>query len=98
MEYDTKGGARCLMAAEGQHGAGCVGHWEGSQVEPLFKRIYGRGLGNVLGEIIPFDNSSWEQRKFIGITIRPDGLKFIFVVGSEARISPGKYIICGDGH
>ena len=82
----------------GQLGAGCAGHQEGSRAKPLLKLIYGRGLGNVLGEIIPFDNSSWKERKFIGVTICPDSLEFIFMVGSEARISLGKYIIRGDSH
>ena len=43
-EYDTKGGARCLVAANGQLGAGFAGHQEGSWAEHLLKIVYGRGL------------------------------------------------------
>ena len=49
------------MAAEGQLGAGGAGHLEGSRVEPLFKAVYGRGLGSVLGESVPFNKSSWNS-------------------------------------
>ena len=34
-----QGSARCLVAAEGQFGAGGAGHLEGSRAEPLFKAV-----------------------------------------------------------
>ena len=34
-----QGSARCLVATEGQLGAGGAGHLEGSRAEPLFKAV-----------------------------------------------------------
>ena len=75
LDYVTKfGGARHLVAAEGQLRAGCTGHRVGSPVKSLFKTGYGRGLSSILSEIIPFNDGPWKECKFIISAISSDSL------------------------